>query len=57
MDKILYSKKESAALISVSLRTLDNLLAQKILESRRIGRRRLITRASLEKLARRDVAT
>lgn len=55
MDKILVSKKEAAAALSVSLRTIENLIARKQLEARRIGRRRLIPRASLEKLARRDV--
>jgi excisionase family DNA binding protein len=54
-NQILYSKKEAAALLSVSPRSVDNLIARKELETRRIGRRRLIPRASLEKLARRDV--
>jgi excisionase family DNA binding protein len=55
MDKILVSKKEAAALLGISLRTVENLIARKELEARRIGRRRLIPRVSLEKLARRDV--
>ncbi len=55
MDKILVSKKEAAALLGISLRTVENLIARKELESRRIGRRRLVPRVSLEKLARRDV--
>ena len=55
MDKILVSKKEAAAALGVSLRTVENLIASKQLDARRIGRRRLIPRASLEKLARRDV--
>jgi excisionase family DNA binding protein len=55
MDKILISKKEAAAALGVSLRTVENLIASKQLEARRIGRRRLVPRASLEKLARRDV--
>ena len=54
MDKILFSKKEAAGLLSISPRSVDNLIARKELETRRIGRRRLIPRASLEKLARRD---
>jgi excisionase family DNA binding protein len=45
MDKILLSKKESAALLSVSLRTVEKLIAREDLETRRIGRRRLIPRA------------
>ena len=54
MEKILLSKKEAAVLLSISLRIVENLIAAK-LDSRRIGRRRLIRRASLERLARRDV--
>ena len=55
MEKILFSKKESAALLGIGLRTLENLIARKELDTRRIGRRRLIPRISLERLARRDV--
>jgi len=54
MEKILFSKKEAATLLSISQRSVDNLIARKELDTRRIGRRRLIPRASLEKLARRD---
>jgi excisionase family DNA binding protein len=55
MEKILISKKEARELLGgISLRTVDYLIARKELETRRIGRRRLITRASLERLARRD---
>jgi excisionase family DNA binding protein len=54
MDKILFSKKEAAAMLSISPRSIDNLIARKELETRRIGRRRLVPRVSLEKLARRD---
>jgi excisionase family DNA binding protein len=57
MEKILYSKKEAAGLLSISLRSVENLISAKKLDSRRIGRRRLITRTSLEKLARRDVSS
>ena len=42
-------------MLSVSLRTIDNLLAAKRLISRKIGRRTLIPRSAIEKLARRDV--
>jgi excisionase family DNA binding protein len=55
MNKILVSKKEGAAALGISLRTIENLIAHKELETRRIGRRRLIVRTSLERLARRDV--
>jgi excisionase family DNA binding protein len=55
MDRILYSKKEAAVLLGIGLRTLENLIARGALATRCIGRRRLIPRASLEKLAQRDV--
>lgn len=55
MDRILFPKKEAAVLLGISLRTLENLIARRELETRCIGRRRLIPRASLEKLAQRDV--
>jgi excisionase family DNA binding protein len=54
-DQILVSKRLAAALLSVSLRTIDNLIAAKRLTSRKIGRRTLIPRSAVEQLARRDV--
>jgi excisionase family DNA binding protein len=57
MDRILVSKKEAAVALGVSLRTVENLIARKELDSRRIGRRRLVPLTSLERLARRDVRT
>jgi len=56
MDRILFPKKEAAVLLGISLRTLENLIARGALETRCIGRRRLIPCASLEKLAQRDVS-
>jgi excisionase family DNA binding protein len=56
-DQILISKREAAKTLSISLRTLENLIAAKELAVRRIGRRRLISRRSLEEFARRDHAT
>jgi excisionase family DNA binding protein len=55
MEKILFSKKEAATLLSISPRYVDKLIARQELETRRIGRRRLVPRVSLERLARRDV--
>jgi excisionase family DNA binding protein len=51
---ILASKKDSAALLGVCLRTIDNLIATKQLPCRRIGRRVLIPYAALVAFARRD---
>jgi excisionase family DNA binding protein len=55
MERILFSKKESAALLGISLRTLESLIARRELGTRLIGRRRLVPRVSLERLAQRDV--
>jgi excisionase family DNA binding protein len=54
MDKILCSKKESAEAIGCSVRTLENLINRKLIESRRVGRRRMIPRVSLERFAKHD---
>jgi len=49
---ILVSKKQAAEALSVSLRTIENLIAQKRLAVTRIGKRVLIPRRALEQLAR-----
>ena len=56
-EKILYSRKEAAANLSISLRTLDCLVATKQLPVRRVGKRALISRQALEAFARRDHQT
>jgi excisionase family DNA binding protein len=54
MEKLLCSKREAAEILSVSVRTIENMLARKLLASRRVGRRRLIPHAALVQVARRD---
>jgi excisionase family DNA binding protein len=49
--KLLYSRKEAAQLLSVSLRSLDSLILRLELPVKRVGRRVLISRQSLEKFA------
>lgn len=56
-SKILLDKKESAASLSISVRTLENLISLGELKTVRVGRRRLVKRTSLEEFARRDHAT
>lgn len=51
-SKLLLSISEAAEILSISRRTVENLLARRDLESRKIGSRRLIVRASLERLGR-----
>jgi excisionase family DNA binding protein len=53
-SKLLFSKKEAAQMLSISLRKLENLIASKELAVRRIGRRTLIPARDLEQFARRD---
>ncbi len=54
VEPILLSKRNAARMLSVSIRTIDHLIAAKRLTVRRIGRRALVPRAALEALARRD---
>jgi excisionase family DNA binding protein len=56
-DQILLSKREAARLLSLSVRTVDNLIAQNRLLVRRVGRRVLIPRRGLEEFARHDHPT
>ena len=53
-QKLLYGKAEAAKLLSISVRCLDYLIAQKDLDVRRIGARVLIPRAALLEFVRRD---
>ena len=57
METILVSKRDAARLLSLSLRTIDNLIAKRELLARRVGRRVLIERRTLEQFARRDHMT
>ena len=55
--KILLTRHEAADALSISIRTLDTLLARRELQTRRVGRRRLIPRAELERFAKSNHAT
>jgi hypothetical protein len=55
MDKLLYSKRETALILGISVRSVENLIARKLLLSRRVGRRRLVTSASIQQIARQDI--
>ena len=56
LHKLQYSREEAAELLSISLRTLDRLIAEKRLV-RRIGRRALITHDALLMFTKRDHPT
>lgn len=55
-EKVLYTKREAAHLLSISLRSLDYLIFSHQLPARRIGRRVLVHRDAVEQFARRDHA-
>lgn len=50
-SRLLYDRKEAARQLSISVRSLDYLIAGKQLETRRIGRKVLVTHASLVRYA------
>jgi excisionase family DNA binding protein len=56
-EQILISKREAAAMLGLSVRTLENLISIKELPARRIGSRCLVERLVLERFARRDHQT
>ena len=53
-NKLMYSKPEAAALLSISLRKLDDLIAMKELNVRRVGRCVLVTHEALMQFTKRD---
>jgi excisionase family DNA binding protein len=54
--KLLFSKTEGAAALSISRRKIDYLIAEKKLRATRIGRRTLIHRREIERIAREGAA-
>jgi hypothetical protein len=49
--RLLYDRKEAARQLSISVRGLDYIIAAKELDTRRIGRKVLVTHASLVRYA------
>lgn len=54
VTRILYDRKSAAEQLSISVRSLDHLVANKRLNFRRIGRRVLIPHSELVRFARAD---
>jgi excisionase family DNA binding protein len=54
-NTLLVSRQQAAALLGLSLRGIDYLLARGELPSRRLGKRRLIPRSAVERLSRHDL--
>jgi hypothetical protein len=52
-EKILVGRHDAAGLLSVSVRTIDNLVAEKLLHARHIRGRVLFLRSELQALAER----
>jgi hypothetical protein len=49
--RLLYDRKTAAKMLSISVRSLDYIIAAKGLDTRRIGRKVLVTNASLTRYA------
>jgi excisionase family DNA binding protein len=54
MTKLMYSKKEAAEMLSLSVRTIENLIAVKELNAKRVNKRVLIPLVSLIQFAKHD---
>lgn len=54
-QKLLVTVNDAAMILSLSRRSIEYLIAKKELTARKIGKRTLVTIASLRKLAARDV--
>jgi len=52
--KLMFSRRETAETLGVSLRMVDILIGNKQLVARRVGRRVLVPLLSLEQFVRRD---
>jgi excisionase family DNA binding protein len=52
--RLLYDRKGAAAQLSVSVRTLDYLIADRRLSTRRVGKKVMIPRSELVRFARAD---
>jgi excisionase family DNA binding protein len=53
-QRLLYDRKTAARLLSISVRALDRFIANRAINTRRIGSRVLIPRSELQKFARAD---
>jgi excisionase family DNA binding protein len=56
-EQLLLSKRSTAAMLGISMRTLENLVAIREINPRRIGRRVLFDAREIERFARRDHRT
>ena len=54
VEKVLYSKKDAAYALSLSVRTIDSMMAEKLIRVRRIGGRVLIPATEVRRISRGD---
>lgn len=54
LKRLLYSKREAAEMLSISVRSLDYLIVTHQLPARRIGRRVLIPHDAIQQFAKHD---
>jgi hypothetical protein len=52
--RLLYDRKTASQMLSISIRSLDYLLARKTFQTRKIGKKILITHDSLVRFSRAD---
>jgi hypothetical protein len=57
LEKLGFSKKEAAAATSLSVRSIDYLLARRILHGVKVGKRVIISAKSLQKLIEKGATT
>jgi excisionase family DNA binding protein len=54
IEKFLYSREDAAAALSISIRSVDYLISEGKLTTRRIGRKTLIPAGDIKRFARAD---
>jgi excisionase family DNA binding protein len=54
IEKLLYSQKEAAFMLSLSLRSIEHMISKQQIQVRKIGGRRLIPRSELFRIASKD---
>ena len=54
IEKLLYSREDAAAALSISIRSVDYLIAEGKVTTRRIGRKILIPAGDIKRFARAD---
>jgi excisionase family DNA binding protein len=54
VEKLLYSRRDAASALSISVRSLDYLIERGLLQTRRLGKKVLIPAADLRRFAKGD---